>query len=355
IAIVFAAWIAPHTSNPGVTLAIGVFVAGIVQLAMHIPAVLRLKLLRRPHWNWRHEGVQRIAKLMVPAILGSSMGQLSVLISSAIATLLATGSVAWLYWADRLVEFPLGVFSIALATVILPNLSAHHAEQSSEGFAATLDWALRLLCVIVIPAAVSLFVLAGPLTVAIFHYGEFSERDVHMTRIALMAYAFALIGWSMVKVLAPGYFARHDTRTPMRTALQSLAVTMALNVVFVLVAWHNDALQSAGLHIALALTNAVGAMVNSYLLYRGLRTQQVLHPSAGWSALLLRIVLANAVMAMGLYWWAGDTEFWMNLGVWSRVARLTVCVGGGLSLYFAALWLFGARTVHFRSHKSATR
>ena len=154
-AIVFAVWIAPHTASPGVTLAIGVFVAGVIQLAIQIPPMLKLGLLRRPRFNWRHEGVARIGKLMIPAILGSSMGQISVLLSSSIATMLATGSVAWLYYADRLVEFPLGVFSIALATIILPSLSRHHAEQSSERFNTTLDWALRLLCLIVMPASVA--------------------------------------------------------------------------------------------------------------------------------------------------------------------------------------------------------
>src|SRR5918995_4361999 len=222
-AIVFAAWIAPHTANPGVTLAIGVFVAGAIQLVIQIPPLLKLRMIRRPRWNYSHEGVRRIGKLMLPAVLGSSIGQISVLISSSIATLLATGSVAWLYYADRLVEFPLGVFSIALATVILPSLSAHHAEESPERFAATLDRALRLLLVIVVPAAVALAVFAGPLTVVIFHYGRFTDFDARMTQAALLAYAVALLGWSLVKVLAPGFFARQDTRTPMRSAVQSLA------------------------------------------------------------------------------------------------------------------------------------
>jgi len=352
-AIVFAVWIAPHTRAPEVTLAIGVFVAGVIQLAMQIVPMLKLGLLRRPRFNWHHEGVQRIAKLMGPAIIGSSMGQISVLLSSSIATLLATGSVAWLYYADRLVEFPLGVFSIALATVILPSLSKQHAEKSLERFSATMDWALRLLMLIVIPAAVALFVLAGPLTVAIFHYGKFSAHDAYMTRIALMAYAFALLGWSLVKVLAPCYFARQDTKTPMRAATWSLAITMGLNAAFVLAAYSTGAIKEGGLHIVLALTNAVGALANSYLLYHGLRKQGVFTPNAGWRLLLVRILLANCAMAIGLYLFAGDTALWLDLHTWTRVWRLTLCVMGGAGIYFVALWVAGARLAHFRFHEPA--
>ena len=352
-AIVFAVWIAPNTDNPGVTLAIGVFVAGLIQLSMQIPSMLKLGLLRRPRFNWRHEGVRRIGTLMIPAILGSSMGQISVLLSSSIATLLATGSVAWLYYADRLVEFPLGVFSIALATIILPSLSKHHAEQSPERFTTTMDWALRLLCLIVMPASVALFVIAGPLTVSIFHYGQFTTTDVMMTRWALMGYAFALLGWSLIKVLAPGYYARQDTRTPMRIAMWSLGVTMGLNLIFVVFSYATNRLDDQGLHVTLALTNAVGAIVNAYMLYRGLRTGGIFSPLPGWRLLLLRIVLANIVMGMGLHYLSGSTELWLELPTWTRVWRLSACVIGGAAVYFAALWLSGARTADFRAHKSA--
>ena len=347
-AIVFAAWIAPRTRTPEVTLAIGVFVGGIIQLAMQIPSLLKLHLLRRPRFNWHHEGVQRIARLMGPAIVGSSMGQISVLLSSSIATLLATGSVAWLYYADRLVEFPLGVFSIALATVILPSLSTHHAERSPERFGATIDWALRLLTLIVMPASVALFVLAGPLTVSIYHYGKFGDFDTEMTRRALMAYAFALLGWSLVKVLAPGYFARQDTKTPMRTAMGSLAITMGLNLALVGTAYAMGQLKHQGLHIVLALSNAVGSLANSYWLYRGLRKRNVLVPSPGWSAFLVRVAVANIAMAAFLGWYAGAGDAWIALHAWARAGRMALCVIGGAAVYFAALWATGLRPNHFR-------
>ena len=345
-AIVFAAWIAPHTGNPGVTLAIGVFVAGVIQLAIQVPPLLSLRLLRRPRWHWSHEGVKRIGRLMLPAILGSSMGQISVLLSSSIATLLATGSVAWLYYADRLVEFPLGVFSIALATVILPSLSAHHAQASSERFSATLDRALRLLCVIVVPASVALFVLAGPLTVVIFHYGQFTDFDAAMTRLALMAYSFALLGWSLVKVLAPGFFARQDTRTPMRSAAQSLGVTIVLNLIFLAIAWRFGMLDRPGLHLALAATNGIGAVVNAWTLYRGLRRASILKPAPGWGRLWGQILGANLVMVAVLWWLGGDLQAWLDAPVTQRILRCALCVAAGGGAYFAALYALGLRHRH---------
>ncbi len=346
--IVVAAWIAPHTAVPEVTMAIGVFVAGIVQLLIVMPPVIRMKLFRRPRWGGAHEGVRRIARLMGPAILGSSMGQISVLLSSAIATMFATGSLAWLYFADRLVEFPLGVFSIALATVILPRLSSQHAEQSMEHFSNTLDWALRLLCLIVAPATVALFVLAGPLTVVIFHRGAFTALDVHMTSMALMAYSMALFGWSLIKVLAPGYYARQNTRTPMRIAMVSLGVTMGLNVLLLTVAVVYYSLDIHGLHIGLALTNGVGALLNAWLLLRGLRRDGALRAGGGWRALLLRIALANAVMAAVLYAIAADVQAWMVASTWVRVGWMAGCVTGGMATYFAVLWVLGLRPAQFR-------
>jgi putative peptidoglycan lipid II flippase len=350
IGIVVAAWIAPRTANPGVTLAIGVFFAGIAQLLFLVPSLARLGLIRRPRWNWNHEGVRRIGRLMLPAIFGSSMGQIGLVLNSVIASFLVTGSIAWLNWADRLVEFPLGVFSIALATVILPSLSSHHAEESPERFSATIDWAMRLVCLIVIPACVALFTLAGPLTVAIFNYGEFVATDVYMTTYALMAFSFALFGWSVVKVLAPGYFARQDTKTPVRTALQSLALNMSLNVVYVGGLLALGKLQTPGAHIGLALTNGIAALCNAFFLYRGLRKQGVFLPTAGWGALILRVIAGSLAMAAFLYWMGGSIEDWLPRGGGQRVLWLTGCVAGGAATYFVSLWVLGARAHQFRMH-----
>jgi putative peptidoglycan lipid II flippase len=346
VMIVFAAWIAPRYAQPGVALAIGVFVAGLVQLAFQIPFMLKLGLLRRPRWRWGHEGVKKIGRLMLPAIFGSSVSQVALLLDTLIASFLATGSIAWLYYADRLMEFPLGVFSVALATVILPGLAAHHAAQSAERFNATLDWALRLTIIVVLPATAALIVLAGPLTVTIFHYGKFDAQDVRMASLALMAYATGLLAFSMVKVLAPGFFARQDTRTPVRIGIQALGVNMGLNLAIVLpLALMAD---RPGLHALLALNNGIGAWYNSTMLYRGLKRQGVLRHGPGFRQMLGQVVAANVVMVAFLWALAGSTERWIAMPTWHRVGWMSVLVGGGALLYFGTLYLLGMRVRHLR-------
>jgi putative peptidoglycan lipid II flippase len=346
--IVFAAVLSPYFERPVMALAVGVFVGGVLQLAIQVPALIKLGVLRRPRWNRQHEAVSRIARLMGPAIIGSSMGQLSIMVSTGIASLLADASMAWLYAADRLVEFPLGVFSIALATVILPSLSAHHARSSPDEFSQTLSWAIRLVCLIVVPASVALFVLAGPLTVAIYHRGQFSAFDVEMTRIALMAFSFALLGWSLIKVLAPGYYARQDTKAPVKVAIRALGLTMALNVVVVGVLIALDRREMPGMHALLALTNGVGALFNAGWLYVGLRRTNVLYPDSRNRRMILRIVAASVAMGLFLWWFGGSVQEWLAAPDSRRIVWLSALVAGGAALYFACLWLFGARGEHFR-------
>ncbi|MGB5103836.1 MAG: murein biosynthesis integral membrane protein MurJ [Steroidobacteraceae bacterium] len=346
IMIVFAAWIAPRFDNPGVVLAIGVFVAGLAQLVFQVPAMLKLGLLRRPRWRWGHEGVRKIGRLMLPAIFGSSVSQVALLLDTLIASFLATGSIAWLYYADRLMEFPLGVFSIALATVILPGLAAHHAAASPERFTATLDWAIRLTVVVVLPATLALVVLAGPMTVTIFHYGKFDEHDVRMASLALMAYSSGLLAFSMVKVLAPGFFARQDTRTPVRIGIQALAVNMGLNLVIVLpLALIYDL---TWLHALLALNNGIGAWYNSIMLYRGLRRQGVLHHAPGWRRLWLQVLAGNVLMVAFLSWLGGETARWIEMGAWQRAQWMALLVVGGAGIYFGTLYVLGMRVGDLR-------
>lgn len=346
VMIVFASLIAPHTARPGLTLAMGVFVAGALQLVFQLPAVAKLGLLGRPRWQPAMDGVRRIGKLMIPGIIGSSMAQVSLLLDTLIASFLITGSIAWLYYADRLMEFPLGVFSIALATVILPRLSAQHAEQSMERFTQTLDWSLRLVLLVVTPAAVALLVIAGPLTATIFGYGEFGARDIQMATYALMAYSWGLLGFSLVKVLAPGYFARQDTRTPVRVGLIALGVNMGLNVAVVLPAHY------AGFptpHVLLATSTCISAAVNTFLLWRGLRRDGVYRPGPGWWRLLGQIGLASLVMGALLWWLAGDLAGWIAADALDRVARLSLCIVAGAATYFGVLFLTGVRPSQLRA------
>jgi putative peptidoglycan lipid II flippase len=345
VMIATTVWIAADARNPGVALAIGVFVSGILQVLFQLPSVARLGLLSWPRWRPAMEGVRRIGKLMLPGIFGSSMAQVSLLLDTIIASFLVTGSIAWLYSADRLMEFQLGIFSIALATVILPSLSSQHAAADHVRFSATLDWSLRLIIVLVVPAAVALLTLAGPLTATIFGYGKFSATDVRMTSYALMAYSWGLLGFSLVKVLAPGYFARQDTRTPVRVGLIALGVSVGLNVAVVLPA------KSLGFpvpHVLIATSTCISAALNSYLLWRGLARDRVWQPQPGWRRLLLRVLLASTLMAGALYFFAPALTAWLSFAPWERAWRLASCVFGGAALYFAVLWLLGMRLAEWR-------
>jgi putative peptidoglycan lipid II flippase len=346
VMIVFAVWIAADARNPGVMLAIGVFVSGLLQLLVQIPTCVKLGLFRWPRWRPAAEGVRRIGRLMLPGILGSSMAQISLLLDTLIASFLVTGSIAWLYFADRLMEFPLGVFSIALATVILPGLSKHHAEASPERFTNTLDWALRLVVVLASPAAVAMLAFSGPMTATIFGYGEFTARDVQMASYALMAYSWGLLGFSLVKVLAPGYFARQDTRTPVRIALIALGCNMALNLAVVLPAHY------AGFpipHVLLATSTCIGAGINTWLLWRGLHKAGVYRPRPGWGVLVLRVVLANIAMAALLVWFSGTLATWLGYPPLERALRLGACIVAAAAAYFAVLFICGLRVRHLRT------
>ena len=349
VLIVFAVWLSPRWARPEMALALGVFVAGIVQLAFQLPALARIRMLPRPRLRFDHPGVRRIGVLMLPAIFGSSVAQINVVFDNIIASFLQTGSVSWLYYADRLMEFPLGVFGIALATVILPGLSAQHARRSREGFASMLDYALRLVLLIGIPATAGLAVLATPLIVTIFFGGEFAARDVGMASVALVAYAAGLLGFILVKVLAPGYFSRQDTRTPVRIGVIALGLNMLLNVVFVL------GLLRLGFdapHAGLALATSLAALLNAGLLYRGLRREGVYWAGAGWAALIMRIGLAVSAMVL-LLWWLRDVPGdWLALAPLARVGWLALAVCGGAACYFLVLFASGFRPAQLRGFAS---
>jgi len=341
VMIFFAVVIAPRSASPGIALAVGVFVSGIVQLVAQFRGLYRLGLLSWPRWTLAHEGVRRVGRLMLPAIFGSSVQQFSLLLDTWIASFLVTGSISWMYYADRMVEFPMGVFSIALATVILPGLSAHHAEQSPEHFNATLDWALRLTFLVSLPAAVALFLLAGPLVATIFAHGKFTAHDGVMSSYALMAYALGLLGFSLVKVLAPGYFARQDTRTPVKVGIIALSVNVAFNVGVVIPA---HLAHFPAPHALLALSTGLGAYVNTWLLYRGLRRSGVYRPATPrWRRLALQAVLANIAMGAVLVWTAGDWSAWYTWSWSVKCLHLAACIIAGSAAYGAVLWLTGVR------------
>lgn len=345
-----AIWISPRFDEPIFGLAIGVFIAGLVQLAFQLPFLRALGLLPRPRWGWSHPGVRKIGRLMLPAILGSSVAQINLIVDRIIASFLFSGSISWLYFSDRLLEFPLGIFAIALATVILPGLSRRHAEQSMVAFSATLDWALKLVAVFALPAAVGMFMLAGPMLATLFQYGEFTPADTRMARLSLMAYSVALVGFTLVKVLSPGYFSRQDIRTPVRVSIRAMFVNIGLNLAFVV---PMILLGIPGAHAGLAAATGLAAIYNASALYAGLRRTGIYQPGDGWRVLALRVLLANLAMAVALWFVAGPLDDWV-VGTWhARGLRLAACIGLGFVVYLGALLALGLRPRHLRSGPGA--
>ncbi len=340
VLITGAVWLSPRLEEPGMALAYAVFIAGVCQLLFQVPFLMRIRALPRPKWAIGHEGVRRAGKLMLPAIFGSSVAQLNVLIGGIIASLLGVGKISLLYYSDRLMEFPLGLFGIALATVTLPYLSRQWANESREEFSATLDWSMKLVMLIAVPAAVGLIVLAEPIVATVFYGGAFSYDDVILTALALQAFAVGLVGFSFVKILAPAYFAREDTKTPVRIGLIALAVNFGLSVAL---AWYLTAIGYPATHAGLALAISVAALLNAALLYRGLIGDGVLRHSPGWTTFIFQVLVANILMWVAidqldrpLIWWIGAT-------LMERVSWLTVSIAAGAGVYFAVLLLLGLR------------
>jgi putative peptidoglycan lipid II flippase len=335
-------WLAPRYDPPIYALAIGVVAGGILQLIIQWAALARLGLVPRYSLRireaWADPTVRRILRQMLPAIVGVSVGQISMLINTNIATWLPPGSVTWLSYADRLMEFPTALLGVALGTVLLPSLSAANARSDTSGYSALLDWGLRLTLLLGLPSALGLALLADGLVATLFHYGAFVARDVVQTRLAVMAYSAGLIGLLSVKILAPGFYARQDIRTPVKIAIVALVVTQCLNVVLV------PKLAHAGLALAIAL----GACLNALLLLRGLHRRGVYRPSPGWGRFLLRLLPAMAALAAVLLY-ADSRLDWIALQRhgWERVALLGAVLAASVVAYFGTLLICGFRPRDF--------
>ncbi len=335
-----AIWASPMFEQPVMALAWGVALAGFVQLSFQVPFLLQLKLLPRPQLDRQHQGVRKVIKLMIPAVIGSSVAQINLLLDTIIASFLVAGSVSWLYYSDRLVEFPLGVFGIALATVILPSLSRQHANQSPEAFNQTLDWALKLTSLIALPAAIGLLLLSGPLLTSLFSYGEFDLQDSYMSSLSLMAYALGLPAFIMIKVLAPGYYARQDTRTPVKIGITAMIANMVMNIAFVV---PMVMLDIPGPHTGLALATTGSAYLNAFLLYRGLRRQNIYTPQPGWLKTGLQLLFANLTMGAFLLLGSPSLESWHHWSLMDRLGVLFGLIALAIMIYIVALLISGFR------------
>ena len=351
LAVIAAAWwgaplFRSWGLNPVLALAAGVMLGGLLQAAFQIPALRAIGCMprfaltpARLRAAWTHPGVHRILGLMAPALLGVSVAQISLLINTQIASHIGVGAVSWLTYADRLMEFPTALLGVALGIVLLPQLAGAQAKQDMATYSYMLDWGLRMLVLLALPCALALIVFPRPLVAVLFHYGQFQPQDVAQTTRALMGYGVGLMGLVGVKVLAPGYFARQDIRTPVRIAIVVLLATQAMNALFV--PWLG--------HTGLALSIGLGALLNASWLLIGLRRGGFYTPQPGWGLFLLRVLLACATLG-ALLWWAEHRIDWIGLQAhWAqRAGWMAAVLGGAAMLYFGVLGVCGLRPAHFR-------
>ncbi len=331
-----ALWLSPHMAKPIIGLAWGVFIAGIIQLIFQWPFLKNLRLMPRPHVNFRDPGVMRVLKLMVPALFGVSVGQVNLLIDTIFVSLLVVGAPSWLYYSDRLMEFPLGVFGVAISTVILPNLSRHHATQSAEHFSLTIDWALRAVLLVGIPAGVSMAVISGPMLSTMFQHGTFDGYAVTMARKSLTAFAIGITPFMLVKVLAAGFYAKQDLRTPVRIAVVAMVTNTVLNILLI---WPLA-------HAGIALSTSLAALVNAGCLFYFIRQHDLYRPREGWKLFSLRIASANLVLGLWLWFGSGELQTWITQSALWRLEHLSFLLVTAVLIYFAALWLSGIRLHH---------
>jgi putative peptidoglycan lipid II flippase len=347
VCIIGAAFIVPDSDPRAVyMLAYAVFAAGILQFAFQLPSLARLHLLGWPRWGWNDPQVRQIARLMGPVMVGSSVAQVSLLLNTSLATLVGAGAVSWLNFGSRLMEFPNGIFSIAVGTVILPTLSAQHMKRSPQQFSQILDWALRMMLLLGVPSAVGLIMLGGPLVATIFFHQHFTVEDVRMTTYVVWAYGLGFMGFALVKVLLPGFYARQETRLPVRYAVIGLCIGMVASVsLFAVARWAHF----GAAHVVLALSTSLTAWINSMLLLRRLRVDGVYRPARGWWRFSARLLLATLAMMLVLFAMGGGLDTWLADDKWVRAWRLAQSVLSGAAVYFAVLWLCGLRPRHFRS------
>ncbi|BCD96944.1 murein biosynthesis integral membrane protein MurJ [Marinagarivorans cellulosilyticus] len=347
VLIIAAVFVAPRMGEPAMALAYGVLVAGVLQFSFQLPFVAQLGLLPKPKPVWSDPNVKKVLLLMAPAIFGVSVSQINLLLDTVLASFLPSGSVSWLFYSDRLTELPLGVFGVGIATVILPALSRQHTA-SSEHYSSTLNWAIRCVLVIALPATVALVVLAKPILFTLFQYGEMGVRDVNMASVSLMAYSLGLPAFMLIKVLASGYFARQDTKTPVRIGIIAMVANMGLNVLFVVPLHFGWQLGHAGL----ALATCASAFLNAGLLYRGLLKSQAFVPENNLLRFALLLCVASLVMGAGLWFSLQYLPSFEVLGWLPRIGYTALFCMAGFAVYVLVLLLLGVRVRDFKPNKT---
>lgn len=355
-------WLAPRLGTPILALGWAILLAGVLQLLFLLPALRKLDLLALPRWGWRHAGVRRIMRLMVPTLFGSSVAQINLLLDTVFASLLITGSQTWLSQSTRFLELPLGVFGVALGTVILPALSRHHVGTDRAGFSRSLDWGFRITLLIAVPAMLALLLLAKPLVATLFQHGQFTAFDTRMATLSVLAFVCGLPGYALVKVLLPAFYSRQDTTTPVRAGVTALIANVILTVLCISMLfwwwappevrqlpWLDAIARVPGLHMGMAIAGAASSYINAALLWRWLKRDGVYQPQAGWVRHLLRLAMACiamvAVLWLGLELWPD----WTGVRTWTRIWHLAALVAGGGVTYLAVLIAAGFRFRELRT------
>ena len=338
-----ALWLTPYMDTPIMALGWSVVAAGFFQLAIQIPELWRKKLLIPPKIDFKHEGVDRITKLMLPALFGVSVTQINLLLNTIWASYMQDGSVSWLYSAERMTELPLGLIGVAIGTVILPSLSERIAEQDQSKFRGMMDWAAKVIILVGVPASIALFMLSTPIIHTLFERGAFTAEDTYMTALALQCMSAGVISFMLIKVFAPGFYARQDTKTPVRVGLMAVAANAILNVVFIglfkLIDWNAE-------HMALALASSGSALVNAGMLYFYLHKRDIFRFGAHWKKLLVQFAIANAAMVAAL--WYGLTLYSGDASQWTRIVELLgLCIVGAVA-YGVVLIATGFRPRHLK-------
>ncbi len=334
VAIIAAAiFYAPTSTQPEITLAWGVFCGGLIQFLFQIPFLLREKALVKPSWGWNHPGVVKIRTLMIPALFGVSVSQINLLFDTFIASFLMTGSISWLYYSDRLLEFPLGLFGIAIGTVILPALSRNHVNAEGAGFGKTMDWGIKAILLLGLPAMMGLIVLAKPMLMVLFMRGAFSVHDVEMASYSLMAYGSGLLSFMLIKVLAPGYYSRQDTKTPVRYGIIAMITNMGFNLLFAVPFGY----------VGLAIATSMSALLNATLLYRGLHLAGVYRVSKPTMVFFAKAVVSTALMVVVLYYFLPSQSQWLEWHLIERGKALMGLIALGAVTYLLGLLVFGIR------------
>lgn len=336
--IIAAVWGAQYFVEPVMALAWGVLFAGICQFIFQLPFLKYHHLFVWPQLVWRDEGVRRVLKLLVPALFGVSVAQISLLVDTLFASFLPAGSITWLYYSDRLIYFPLGIFGVALATVVLPHLSRKYADGSKEEFSKSIDWALRCILIIAIPSAIGLFILAAPLFASLFQYGKFSQHDVIMATRSLQAYAFGLPAFMLVKVLASAFYSQQDIKRPVRIAVIALSVNMILNFILI----------GPLAHAGLALATTISSTLNAALLCWILQKRKIFFWQHGWNKYLLQLIFSGGVMSVLLYWITPKVTQWFLWDWRQRVLHLLGLLGLAIVVYFSCLVISGLKLRDFR-------